>query len=186
MAAIGGDLPGLALPLGGDGEVDDAQAEAEGDEALRSDEDGRRSRRRRRGRGGRNGERSERGERGDRSEDAPARSGRGSWVRSSDHAEPDFAVERAPADLAHGEPWSAPAPTAQTIEIRQPSSEPVASAPAPQPEPAPQAASEPAAAPALAPAPAPAREPDPLPEAPAPAEKKSGWWSRAKTTFTGG
>ena len=179
MAAIGGDLPGLGLPAVGDGEVDDAQAEQEGEDALaRSEEDGRR-RRRRRGRGGRNGERAE------RSEDAaesPGRRGPGAWVRSSDHAEPDFAVERAPADLTQDQSWQS-APVAQSIEIRTP-----ASAQEEPASPAPQAAAvvqEPAPAPTPEPAPAP-REPDPLPEAPAPSQKKSGWWSRAKTTFTGG
>ncbi len=86
LAQLGGDIPALAIATVSDGEVDEAQAEKEGEDVLAEGEsaEGRKRRRPRRGRGGR--ERAE----GDHAAQPGFRSPYGSWVRSSDHAEPDF------------------------------------------------------------------------------------------------
>jgi ribonuclease E len=179
-ASIGGDLPGLSLPAGGDGEVDETEAAAEG-EAAQAEGDARRSRRRRprRGRGEAAG--------GEASERAP---GSGSWVRSSDHAEPNFVIEQPPVDLTNAETQQpvvqeivqalAPKAAEVTAPVEAPASV-EAKAPVQALAPAP------AAAPELAPAPepAPVREAEALPEAPVPEQKKSGWWQRAKSQITG-
>jgi ribonuclease E len=179
-ASIGGDLPGLSLPAGGDGEVDETEAAAEG-EAAQAEGDARRSRRRRprRGRGEAAG--------GEASERAP---GSGSWVRSSDHAEPNFVIEQPPVDLTNAETQQpvvqeivqalAPMAAEVTAPVEAPASV-EAKAPVQALAPAP------AAAPELAPAPepAPVREAEALPEAPVPEQKKSGWWQRAKSQITG-
>ena len=179
-ASIGGDLPGLNLPAGGDGEVDETEAAAEG-EAAQAEGDARRSRRRRprRGRGEAAG--------GEASERAP---GSGSWVRSSDHAEPNFVIEQPPVDLTNAETQQ---PVVQEIvqavaqEVAPMAAEVAAPVEAQAPIQAPVPAAAPELAPELAPAPepAPVREAEALPEAPVPEQKKSGWWQRAKSQITG-
>jgi len=179
-ASIGGDLPGLSLPAGGDGEVDETEAAAEG-EAAQAEGDARRSRRRRprRGRGEAAG--------GEASERAP---GSGSWVRSSDHAEPNFVIEQPPVDLTNAETQQ---PVVQEIvqavaqEVAPMAAEVAGPVEAQAPIQAPVPAAAPELAPELAPAPepAPVREAEALPEAPVPEQKKSGWWQRAKSQITG-
>ncbi|MDB5569744.1 MAG: ribonuclease, partial [Hyphomicrobiales bacterium] len=209
LAQLGGDIPGLALAPLSDGEVDDAQAEKEGEDVLAEGEsgEGRKRRRPRRGRGGR-GERPE----GDHAAQPGFRSPYGSWVRSPDHADPDFVQPGAEAqpevvDLsqidqpaAHAEPVAeqpretAPAESAPSFafEAAQPLPAPTAPEPA-QAAPEPVAEQQPApvlqapeqAAPEPQPAPAPVRAPEPLPEAAPPAQKRQGWWSRAKAQISG-
>jgi len=187
-ASIGGDLPGLNLPAGGDGEVDETEAAAEG-EAAQAEGDARRSRRRRprRGRGEAAG--------GEASERAP---GSGSWVRSSDHAEPNFVIEQPPVDLTNA---GTQQPVVQEIvqavaqevapavaqEVAPMAAEVAAPVKAQAPIQPPVPAAAPQLAPELAPAPepAPVRQAEALPEAPVPEQKKSGWWQRAKNQLTG-
>ena len=194
MAGIDADFPASAAVVG-DGEVDEAEAEQEGDAALaeagaEGERNGRRRRRSRRG--GRRGERGERGEADDHSSQPGFRSPYGSWVRSADASEPEFDARPEPVDLtayapAEGSPAAESSvaavmqaePKVETVET-PPAPEPVAAAAAPEPAPAPVAPAEP-----VAPEPPPARV-EPLPEAPPPAEKKGGWWQRAKSQITGG
>ena len=201
----------VATATVGDGEVDEFEAEQEGDATLadanvEGDRNGRRKRRSRRG--------GRRSERDDHTTQPGFRSPYGSWVRSTDSNDPEFDARPEPVDLSGYSPASSEAPAEgspaaeASIDavmaaepkpevIAAPIEEPRAAYVAPEPaEPAeastPAEASAPAepAAPVAtetprAPAPPPARI-DPLPEAPPPEQKKGGWWQRAKTQITGG
>jgi ribonuclease E len=234
--APGPDLPALDLPTASDGEVDEREAEREGEMAIArepgesdGERDGRRRRRTRR-------PRRERPAQDDHASQSGFRSPYGSWVRSSETGEPEYDARTEPVDLtafgaaapdqsaqagpadatpaAQASPDSpaqasapefaetAPQQAAETRQEQQaephverqpelpaaPASEP----PAREAEPAPTASAaqaqtpaEPAAQPAAAPEPPPARVVDPLPEAAPPAQKRSGWWQRAKAQITG-
>ncbi|MFN3890488.1 MAG: Rne/Rng family ribonuclease [Beijerinckiaceae bacterium] len=214
MVQLAGDFPVAAVV--GDGEVDETEAELEGDAALaeanaEGERNGRRRRRSRRG-----GRRVERPERDDHASQPGFRSPYGSWVRSPDAGEPEF-VRPEPVDLtayappAEGSPAAeasvasimAAEPAPETISVtpvaETPAAEPAPAAPAPAAYEAVQpvmAEESTAAAPFTAEAarasetpasqePPPARV-EPLPEAPPPAQKKGGWWQRAKSQITGG
>jgi ribonuclease E len=188
-AMVGGDFP-VSAAVVGDGEVDETEAEKEGDETLANanvegDRDGRRRRRSRRG--GRRGERGERAEGDDHSSQPGFRSPYGTWVRSPDSSEPEFDAKPEPVDLtSFTQAAASPAAEASlaSVTIEESKLEPVALPEASAPvsasvAPAPVAQPEPEPAPPRAPEPPPARI-EPLPEAPAPAQKKGGWWQRPK------
>ena len=201
LAALveGGAPYTVATAVVGDGEVDEFEAEQEGDATLaeanvEGDRNGRRKRRSRRG--------GRRGERDDHTAQPGFRSPYGSWVRSSDASEPEFDARPEPVDLsgytpavseapAEGSPAAEasmeavmaaePKPEVVAPAAEAPRAEPVVAEPAKAPEPAPVVAQE---AP-RAPEPPPAYV-APLPEAPPPEQKKGGWWQRAKSQITGG
>ena len=211
MVQIGGDFVAPAEAIVGDGEVDEIDAEREGDATLaeahvEGERDGRRRRRSRRG-----GRRGERGERDDHAAQPGFRSPYGSWVRSADEGEQGAEASTGPVDLTvytselQGEqPPAAPSYTAQAAQDAPAAEAPAAGSPAaeasvesvmeaqPKPEVVPAAAAPEPAPPApetpssrAARARARARV-ELLPEAPPPPEKKGGWWQRAKSQITGG
>ena len=167
VAEIGGDIQGVPTELApiSDGEVDDFDAEADAAQidGQQGSEEQRRRRRRRSRRGRRDGQssRAEADQNGDSSGEGtrkPFADREGYWVKSA--AEHDG--ESQSAAPAEPKPYT-PAPSFVP-------SEPVAKV-------EPKVESEPAAPP-------PSRLLD-TPEADAPANKKSGWWQRAKATFGG-
>jgi ribonuclease E len=209
LAALveGGQPYTVATATVGDGEVDEFEAEQEGDATLadanvEGERNGRRKRRSRRG--------GRRGERDDHTAQPGFRSPYGSWVRSPDSSEPEFDARPEPVDLSGYTPATSNAPadgspaaeaSMEAVMAAEPKPEVVAApaVEAPRAEyvaPEPAKASEPAPV-VVQPAPVVVQEPPrapepppayvaPLPEAPPPEQKKGGWWQRAKSQITGG
>ena len=189
VAEIGGDIPGLPAELApmSDGEVDDVDAEADATliEGQASAEEQRRRRRRRPRRGRRDGQ----AQRADGEQDGegsgeqapqPFADRQGYWVQSNGEQESGSQSVTQPEPKAYEpkayEPSSYEPAASAPIAAAPIAAAPIATAPSAEK----QAHSEPAAPPA----PPPSRLLD-APEAEAPANKKSGWWQRAKATFGG-
>jgi ribonuclease E len=178
-AELGGDLPAQLAPIS-DGEVDEADAEADAAALESPDQNGDPRRRRRRGRRNRrDGEREPRN--GDTFERPP-----GYWAPSRDERAETSSEPVESSDtvnvVAAEEPTPASAPAVMTSEA--PMAE---AAPAPISPPEPVVAVAP-----VVPQPAEPTTPEPPParlveepEAAPPTQRKTGWWQRAKATFGG-
>ncbi|MDP2355262.1 MAG: Rne/Rng family ribonuclease [Beijerinckiaceae bacterium] len=108
LVPIDGSFP-IASATVGDGEVDEFEAEQEGDATLaeanvEGERNGRRKRRSRRG-----GRRGERPEQEEQAAEPGGRSALGSWVRTADSSDPEFDARPEAADLTSTAPMESPA-----------------------------------------------------------------------------